>query len=126
MTEVEEKIKIIFDDYSNNNIKKLFDENMNNNIKKLFDENMNNNIKKLFDENMNNNIKNINEQISGVFLYGFITGVVASYSGFLSYGAGILTGIMVCKKYDYITSYIAEQSTLFYQTINNKFNHKNK
>lgn len=47
-----------------------------------------NRIKKILDNQLNT----INDHASGIFLYGFIiTGVIMSYSGFLSYITGIGT-----------------------------------
>lgn len=83
-------------------------------------------IKQLFNDYMDANVKNINEQISGIFIYGFITGIIASYSGFLPYGAGITTGIIICKKYDYMISYMSETAVSFFQSINSKLFTKNK
>ena len=75
------------------------------------------NIKKKVDEYMNNNIQNINENIGGIFLYGFITGVIASYSGLLPYFAGISSGIILVKKYDYVASYVVENFVNIFQYI---------
>ena len=82
-------------------------------------------IKKILDDHMHNNMKNINEQIGGIFLYGFITGVIASYSGLLSYLAGISTGIILSKKYEYISCYISKNAVIMFQYVNKQwFNNK--
>ena len=75
------------------------------------------NIQKKVDEYMNNNIHKINENIAGIFLYGFITGIIASYSGLLPYFAGISSGIILVKKYDYIACYIVENCVNIFQYI---------
>lgn len=75
-------------------------------------------IKKILNDHMYNNTKNINEQIGGIFLYGFITGIIASYSGLLSYLAGISTGIILSKKYDYISCYISKNAVDIFQYVN--------
>ena len=74
---------------------------------------------------MDNNMKNINNRIGGVFLYGFMTGVIASYSGFLSYFAGISTGIVLVKKYDYISCYISENAIVMFEYVNKQVFNKN-
>ena len=76
-------------------------------------------MRNLLDDYMVNNVKKINERVGGVFLYGFMTGVIASYSGFISYIAGISTGIIIAKKYDYISYYISENCVELFQYINN-------
>lgn len=58
-------------------------------------------------ENYNEkHIKNMNEKISGVFIYGIITGIILSYTGFLGFITGICTGLIITKKYNYISNQI--------------------
>jgi hypothetical protein len=78
-------------------------------------------VKKLLEDYENRNIKNVNDRIEGIFIYGFIIGIIASYSGLLSYFAGISTGIIFSKKYDYICTYVSESSINMFQYFNNKW-----
>jgi hypothetical protein len=77
-------------------------------------------LKKLLDEQTNNQLKIINERVSGIFLYGFIVGIIMSYSGFLSYFAGIGTGILVSRKYKYISHQITEKASYIFQNVINR------
>jgi hypothetical protein len=77
-------------------------------------------LKKLLDEQTNNQLKTINERVSGIFLYGFIVGIIMSYSGFLSYFAGIGTGILVSRKYKYISHQITEKASYVFQNVINR------
>lgn len=77
-------------------------------------------LKKLLDDQIDKHISIVNDRVSGVFLYGFIAGVIMSYSGFLSYFAGIGTGVMIAKKYKYISYQITENFTYFFQNIINQ------
>jgi hypothetical protein len=74
-------------------------------------------IKKILDEQMNHNVDVINERIGGVFIYGFIAGVIMSYSGFLSYFAGICTGIVISNKYKFISHQISEKTTYIFNNV---------
>jgi hypothetical protein len=77
-------------------------------------------IKKMLDDNLYNHINIVNERVSGIFLYGFIAGVIMSYSGFLAYFAGVGTGILISKKYKYISSQITEKASYLFQNVLNK------
>ena len=79
-------------------------------------------IKKLLDENLERHVSIMNERVSGVFLYGFMVGVIMSYSGFLSYFAGIGTGVLISKKYKYISYQITEKASYIFQNIINRTN----
>ena len=72
-------------------------------------------IRKLLDEQINRNINSVNDRIGGIFVYGFILGVIMSYSGFLSYFAGVGTGIVVAKKYKFISHQISEKAMYIFQ-----------
>jgi hypothetical protein len=77
-------------------------------------------LRKILDEQTNNQLKIINERVSGIFLYGFIVGIIMSYSGFLSYFAGIGTGIVVSRKYKYISHQITEKVSYIFQNVINR------
>ena len=75
-------------------------------------------LKKLLDDQIERNINCVNDRIGGVFVYGCIVGVVISYSGFLSYFAGIGTGIIISTKYKFISHQISEKvMCIFNNTI---------
>jgi hypothetical protein len=77
-------------------------------------------IKKMLDDNLDERIKFFNERFSGVFLYGFIAGIIMSYSGFLGYFAGVGTGILISKKYQYISIQITEKASYLFQNVIDK------
>lgn len=77
-------------------------------------------LKKLLDDNLERHVSVVNERLSGVFLYGFIVGVIMSYSGFLAYFAGIGTGVLISKKYKYISYQITEKASYIFQNIINR------
>ena len=79
-------------------------------------------LKKLLDEHSSKHIEIMNERLSGIFLYGFIMGIIMSYSGFLPYFAGIGTGIFISKKYKYISYQITEKISYLFQNIIDKVN----
>ena len=72
-------------------------------------------IKRMLDSQLEQQLSTINERVAGVFLYGFISGVIMSYSGFLSYFAGIGTGVLITKKYEYISYQITEKASYLFQ-----------
>ena len=78
-------------------------------------------MKKLLNDQLNDHLNVINERLSGVFLYGFIVGIIISYSGFLSYFAGIGTGIIISKKYIYFSYQITEKVSYLFQNVLNKY-----
>lgn len=81
-------------------------------------------LKKLLDERLDKHIDILNERASGVFLYGFIIGIIMSYSGFLAYFAGIGTGVLFSRKYKFISYQITEKATYLFQNIVNLFDKK--
>ena len=77
-------------------------------------------MKKFLNDQLNDHLNIINERLSGVLLYGFISGIIMSYSGFLSYFAGIVTGIIISRKYTYISYQITEKVSYLFQNVLNK------
>ena len=41
----------------------------------------------------------IDEQIYGIFFFGFMSGIVFSYTNILGYSAGFVTGIIACNHF---------------------------
>lgn len=41
----------------------------------------------------------IDQQIYGIFLFGFIIGILFSYTSLLGYSAGFVTGIIACNNF---------------------------
>ena len=80
-------------------------------------------INKLLDSKLHEHIGIVNDRIGGIFLYGFIVGVVVSYSGFLSYFAGIGTGVLIAKKYEYISYQITEKATYLFDSVLKNYKH---
>lgn len=78
-------------------------------------------IKKMLDNQLEQQLSTINKRVAGVFLYGFISGVIMSYSGFLSYLAGIGTGVLIAKKYEYISYQITEKASYLLQNSVNMY-----
>ena len=79
-------------------------------------------IKKLLEENESKKINEMNERISGIFIYGMIMGIIMSYSGFLPYISGIGTGIFLSKKYKFITCQISDKISYIFQNMIKKIN----
>ena len=73
---------------------------------------------------INKHFKNENDKVSekkgGIVLYGFILGIIMSYSGFLSYFAGVGTGIIFSRKYSDISYQITDKFTSISQNIINQ------
>lgn len=82
-------------------------------------------LKKLLDEQLESHMTITNERVSGIFMYGFIMGVIMSYSGFLAYFAGIGTGVLISKKYKYISYQITEKVSYIFQNVVNRANPPN-
>jgi hypothetical protein len=70
-------------------------------------------VKKILDDKLNS----INEKIGGIFVYGFISGVIMCYSGFLSYFCGIGTGIIIANKYSFVSNQISEKVTYIFDNM---------
>ena len=60
---------------------------------------------------------NISDRISGIFLFGMVSGVFVSYSGFLSYITGVCTGIIVARKFEYVSNQITDKVTYMFDNI---------
>lgn len=78
-------------------------------------------LKRMLDEQMEKHIEKhievVNERAGGMFLYGFIVGVIMSYGGFLSYVAGVGTGVMLSQKYKYIVYQITDKVGYMFQSV---------
>jgi hypothetical protein len=44
----------------------------------------------------------IQNDITGIFIYGIFSGLIISYTGFLSYFLGVTSGMIISLKYSYI------------------------
>ena len=55
-------------------------------------------LKYILEKENEKHIKNMNEKISGIFLYGIIVGIIISHTGFLGYFTGVCSGLIICKK----------------------------
>jgi uncharacterized membrane protein required for colicin V production len=63
--------------------------------------------------------KKIDQQISGIFLFGFMTGIVFSYTGILGYIAGFLAGVVVRNSFSKKSQEFVEKSVdTFYNVFN--------
>jgi hypothetical protein len=71
-------------------------------------------------------INEMNERLSGIFLCGFMVGVIASYSGFLSYLSGVGTGMILINKYGYLSNQISDKASYIFQNVINLINIKLK
>ena len=83
-------------------------------------------INKFLDDKFEKHINEMNERLSGIFLCGFMVGVIASYSGFLSYLSGVGTGVILVNKYSYLSSQIADKASVIFQNVLNIINLKLK
>jgi hypothetical protein len=83
-------------------------------------------INTLLNDKFEKHINDMNERLSGVFLCGFMVGVIASYSGFLSYLSGIGTGVILVNKYSYFSSQISDKASYIFQNVLNIINVKLK
>ena len=83
-------------------------------------------INKFLDDKFEKHINEMNDRLSGVFLCGFMVGVIASYSGFLSYLSGIGTGVILVNKYSYFSSQISDKVSYIFQNVLNIINVKLK
>jgi len=74
-------------------------------------------LKLLFEEQHKKNTDNINDKVSGVFLYGVIVGIIISYSGILGYCAGVVSGIILANKLNLITSQFTVKASYVFDNI---------
>lgn len=81
-------------------------------------------LRNMLDEQLDKHVEVVNERVSGVFLYGFIVGIIMSYSGFLAYFAGIGTGVLIARKYEFISYQITEKASYLFQNVVNHFDKK--
>ena len=65
----------------------------------------------------NEHEKKINEQISGIFLFGFMIGIIFSYTGFLGYSSGFITGIVLRNHFSKQISEFMEKTNYVYYII---------
>ena len=63
-----------------------------------------------------------NTHLSGMFLYGVIVGVIASYSGFLGYFAGVGSGLILSSNYIYLSKQITNNMGSIFQNIMSTLN----
>ena len=56
-------------------------------------------LKNILNEINNKHKQKIDQQIYGIFLFGFMIGVVFSYTSLLGYSAGFVTGIIACNNF---------------------------
>jgi hypothetical protein len=60
-------------------------------------------IQKILDDQIDRQIKAMNDNLSGIFIYGIITGIIISYSGVLGPITGFGIGLTVGRKYKHLT-----------------------
>lgn len=58
--------------------------------------------------------KYVNERLSGIFIFGFICGVIISYSGFLGYSFGVGTGVALSQYYSRYTGRVTKKIILLF------------
>ena len=59
----------------------------------------------------------ISDKAYGLFLFGFISGIVFSYSGFGGYLFVVISGIMIGKHYDKISSMIVNNTITMFSRV---------
>jgi len=64
--------------------------------------------------------KKIDQQISGIFLFGFMAGIIFSYTSTLGYIAGFLTGVVVRNNFSKKSHEFVEKSVDNFYNIFNK------
>jgi hypothetical protein len=74
-------------------------------------------IRKMLDDQIQEQINVVNDQMSGTFLYGVVVGLILSYSGILGYVAGVGSGILIARKYTYISHQISTKSSYLFSNI---------
>ena len=79
-------------------------------------------ISELFDNKFDKHLNEINNNISGIYLFGVFTGVIISYTGFIGYFLGFSSGMIVSQKYGYITTTITHKMRSTIDNITNQVN----
>lgn len=74
-------------------------------------------LKLIIQETNKDHQEKIEKQISGIFLFGFMIGIIFSYTGFLGYTAGVITGIMMKNKFSRESYSFIEQKIQIFYTI---------
>ena len=80
-------------------------------------------LSELLDNKFNKHFNQFNDDISGIFIYGIIIGIILSYTGFLGYFIGLTSGLLLSPKYGYVTKNFV---TKFQNIINNISSQLNK
>lgn len=62
----------------------------------------------------------IDQQISGIFLFGFLAGIVFSYTSILGYSAGFLTGVIIRNSFSKKSQEFIEKCIDIFYNIYNK------
>jgi hypothetical protein len=71
------------------------------------------------DQQLSGHQTKIDQQLSGIFLFGFLSGVVFSYTGFMGFVVGFSTGLVIrnsFSKKSYET--IEKVSDIFFNILN--------
>lgn len=82
-------------------------------------------IKKLLGEHLVKQEEILNNKVGGIFLYGVIIGVIASYSGFLGYLAGVGSGVILSTKYNYVSTEISKKMVSAFDNLIKQINKNN-
>lgn len=78
-------------------------------------------LKLLLDEKDERIMRQVNEKASGLILCGVIIGVILSYSSFLGYTAGVVSGITISTKFEEISNVVTLNCmNLFHRVIQMK------
>lgn len=76
-------------------------------------------LKKVLTEINNDHKNKIDQQIYGIFLCGFMTGVIFSYTSLLGYSAGFITGIIINNNFsNKFNEYIENINYIFSNSLN--------
>lgn len=82
----------------------------------------NHKLSELFDKKFDRHLNEINENISGIFLFGVFTGIIISYTGFIGYFLGFTSGMITSHKYGYITTTITKKIMAIIDNVTNQVN----
>ena len=76
-------------------------------------------IKIMMTEMQETHKKYIDDRISGIFLFGFVMGLVFSYTGIIGFVCGVATGIVLARKFPQKALRTTENTTsVFYNAFN--------